>query len=601
MKRVLGNISMVVMILLLFHSAAHAYKLPDTGQAKCYNTAGTEISCGGTGQDGDYSINPMSYTDNGDGTVTDDNTGLMWKKQDEADGYNWYRASGTYDMSYNPTSQSACGELNTGGYSDWRLPTKKELMSIVDYSIPSPGPVMNIIYFTNTNTSIDYWSTRYWTMSTLAPDYPADAFHVEFSAGGVNNSYRYTNARVRCVRGIQSPAPAFIDNLNGTVTDNTTGLTWQQEDQSLMLWNSALSYCEGLSLGGHTDWRLPNVKEIESLTDDTRISPAIDSIYFPNYYWGGHRTSTTVSTETGFSWGVVFNYGGIGMNDKSGNTYVRCVRGGPCYDPMSCAFPESFLKAFGKNIQDIHGTDDYVYTMDVFEGVASYLNSASDGCPNSTNECKNDSGSYYQCTEYVARYLYSKFDTDYTDNKDLTPSSPTQGFQGKDFHPNFGSTPTVDKGGKTISLQLVSEPRTGDIAMFTSGHAAVVKRVKGTTATLIEQNFVSKAHPTYRANRAVSTSTPELAFYRYGAAVIKDSNTPHTYIQDAYNSVATNGQSIMTQSVVFKENIYLTNDISIKLQGGYDSDFLSATGWTSINGQMTISSGTVSVDRICIK
>ncbi len=77
-------------------------------------------------------INPMSYIDNGNGTVTDNNTGLMWQQQDDGNTYNWYQASGTYDASYNPTSQDVCGELTTGSYTDWRLPAIKELISIVD-------------------------------------------------------------------------------------------------------------------------------------------------------------------------------------------------------------------------------------------------------------------------------------------------------------------------------------------------------------------------------------------------------------------------------------------------------------------------------------
>ncbi|MCK7470011.1 MAG: DUF1566 domain-containing protein [Desulfomicrobium escambiense] len=69
----------------LFVPAAFAFKLPDTGQTKCYQVVSpyAEIPRAGTGQDGAYSINPMSYTDNGNGTVTDNNTGLMWQQQDD--------------------------------------------------------------------------------------------------------------------------------------------------------------------------------------------------------------------------------------------------------------------------------------------------------------------------------------------------------------------------------------------------------------------------------------------------------------------------------------------------------------------------------------
>ncbi len=69
--------------LLLFCSVAlsEAFKLPDTGQTKCYQSVSpyAEIPCEGTGQDGAYNINPMYYTDNGNGTVTAKNTGLMWQ------------------------------------------------------------------------------------------------------------------------------------------------------------------------------------------------------------------------------------------------------------------------------------------------------------------------------------------------------------------------------------------------------------------------------------------------------------------------------------------------------------------------------------------
>jgi hypothetical protein len=69
-----------LLILSLIASTTFAFNLPDTGQTKCYRDVDTydEIPCAGTGQDGDYNINPMSFTDNGNGTVTDNNTGLIW-------------------------------------------------------------------------------------------------------------------------------------------------------------------------------------------------------------------------------------------------------------------------------------------------------------------------------------------------------------------------------------------------------------------------------------------------------------------------------------------------------------------------------------------
>ena len=119
----------------------------------------------------------------------------------------------------------------------------------------------------------------------------------------------------------------FTDNGNGTVTDNNTGLMWQKEDDNATrTWEQALTYCEGLSLAGHNDWRLPNIKELESLTDDTKYNPSIDTTYFPNtnasYYW----SSTTYAYSTSYAWNVYFGNGVVSNDVKSYGYYVRCAR-----------------------------------------------------------------------------------------------------------------------------------------------------------------------------------------------------------------------------------------------------------------------------------
>jgi hypothetical protein len=122
-KRYLFPVVMLVVSLLIFLfsncALSYAFTLPATGQTTCYDDSGNVISCTGTGQDGANIRNPLSYTDNGDGTVTDNVTGLMWEKQDDGNTYNWYQASGTYDATNNPISQNVCGGLSVGGYSDW--------------------------------------------------------------------------------------------------------------------------------------------------------------------------------------------------------------------------------------------------------------------------------------------------------------------------------------------------------------------------------------------------------------------------------------------------------------------------------------------------
>ena len=128
---------------------------------------------------------------------------------------------------------------------------------------------------------------------------------------------------------LEVTAGDFTDNGDGTVTDNITGLMWQQEDDDVTRnWERAITYCEGLTLAGHSYWRLPNVKELKSIVDVAVSNPAIDGTYFPNTNSSNYWSSTTVADITGYAWYVVFNYGYIQRHNKTDGYYVRCVRGG---------------------------------------------------------------------------------------------------------------------------------------------------------------------------------------------------------------------------------------------------------------------------------
>ncbi len=274
------------------------HNLPDTGQTADYTAT--------FGEDSDYAITTPSYTDNGDGTITDNVTGLTWQKQDDATARTWANA-GVY-----------CDASTLGGYSDWRLPSRMELVSIVDYGRYSPA--INATYFPGTSSS-SYWSSTTTAYST------SYAWYVDFDYGyssNTNNAYSYY---VRCVRGGQT-TQSLTDNGNGTMTDSGTHLTWQQGEGGAKTWEAALSYCEGLSLAGQTDWRLPNIKELFSIVDDTRDNPAINTTLFPNAISSSYWSSTTPAFFTSTAWLVYFNYGLSGSDYKAGSDYVRCVRGG---------------------------------------------------------------------------------------------------------------------------------------------------------------------------------------------------------------------------------------------------------------------------------
>ena len=155
-------------------STSCSRSIPDTGQTQSY----TETF----GEDSDYTINPPSYTDNGDGIVTDNVTGLMWQQEDDDTTRTWDEAC------------SYCDDLTLGGYSDWRLPSVMELMSIVNYGTYDPS--IETTYFPNTNAAF------YWTSTTYALN-SADAWCVGFNDGNADNVAHIDHDYVRCVRSGQ--------------------------------------------------------------------------------------------------------------------------------------------------------------------------------------------------------------------------------------------------------------------------------------------------------------------------------------------------------------------------------------------------------------
>ena len=112
------------------------------------------------------------------------------------------------------------------------------------------------------------------------------------------------------------------------VTDSATGLRWQDDPTpSGTSWQGAIDYCEALTLGGESDWRLPNLNELTSIVDDTVYNPSISSV-FVNTASNGYWSSTTFAGSTGYAWIVNFYYGTQGRSNKTTSGYVRCVRAG---------------------------------------------------------------------------------------------------------------------------------------------------------------------------------------------------------------------------------------------------------------------------------
>jgi len=135
-----------------------------------------------------------------------------------------------------------------------------------------------------------------------------------------------SNAEVDVTAGAPN-LESYKDNGDGTVTDNVTGLSWQQSvPTTTYAREAAVAYCAGLSLAGHTNWRLPSYVELFSVVDPGAFSPSVDAAVFPStpsdYFW----SSTPFAAASGSAWAVDFTSGDPSGLVVSLANYVRCVR-----------------------------------------------------------------------------------------------------------------------------------------------------------------------------------------------------------------------------------------------------------------------------------
>jgi Protein of unknown function (DUF1566) len=338
----------------------HTYAIVDTGQAACYDdfaeipdpAAGEPFS----GQDAQHQGNQPNYADHGDGTVTDLVTGLMWQQ-----------GSAPYKLTF-AEAQAYVDTLNTqifAGYTDWRLPTIKELYSLIDFRGMDPPPegtdTSGLVPFIDTATfDFEYGDTSageriidsQWATSTLYVANSRMLFGVNFADGRIKG-YGLSSPdpmqgektfSVRLCRGNPDYGKnAFTDHDDGTVTDAATGLMWTKSDSGFaMNWEDALAFIEEMNaenLFGHNDWRLPDAKELQSIVDysrspDTANSAAIDPVF---------NTSLIVNMagqdDYPFFWSGTTHLSADGNGGRA--VYVAFGRGMGTYD--------------GVNITDVHG------------------------------------------------------------------------------------------------------------------------------------------------------------------------------------------------------------------------------------------------------
>lgn len=205
---------------------------------------------------------------------------------------------------------------------DWHLPSRAELLTITNYRWSKPAIDMTFFPYCR--------SSYYWTIIRDAASPTYDAWAVNFDYGVARIVLAYFDddfSFVRCVRG--GLTDNFIDNGDGTVKDTDNGLIWQKGDSHNYdggrTWQQALEYCEGLSVAQYNDWRLPNIRELHSIVDDGRYSPAIAPVFISrsDSYW-----SSTTYESYYYAWSVDFDDGHTTHESKSYDLlYLRCVTG----------------------------------------------------------------------------------------------------------------------------------------------------------------------------------------------------------------------------------------------------------------------------------
>ena len=258
---------------------------------------------------------PASYTDMGDHTIRDNVTCLIWESNPATNvAYTWSDA------------QLRCTQNPLHAGVGWRVPTRIELMSLVDYSKKNPA-IDKTVFPQNLS------QPPYWTSSAM-PAIANFGYLVKFYDGVVNFADQSSMYFAQCVTGngedpnlpISAPGDHYEIRITDVV-DHYTGLVWQRDDSeqlstSSISWQDATIYCQTLGLNSAT-WRLPSVKELATLVDEDRLGqllPLVDLSAFPNTTASDYWSSTDSDTQP---WTVSFQDASAAHTITT--AFARCV------------------------------------------------------------------------------------------------------------------------------------------------------------------------------------------------------------------------------------------------------------------------------------
>ena len=363
--------SLVIILPLLAVSFSHTplyaalpYPIIGTGQTKSYDVNGeiTPPKPGQPfyGQDAQYPGQSFKYALSTDGvTVQDQLTDLTWQRSPDTDGdglltphdkLTWTRAQAW------PTKLNT---LQYGGYNDWRLPTIKELYSLfnacgLDPSGPfSPDP-SRLLPFIDTRYFVFAYGDTHEGERIIDAQYLSCTQYVGKSPRGGNKLFgvNFADGRIKgydlllpggmektfyvlCVRGnSQYGKNDFRDMKDGTITDLATGLMWAKADSGRgMNWPDALDWVQKMNAEqylGYSDWRMPDIKELQSIVDYTRSPATTNSAAMDPLFDCTAIKNEVGETDYAFYWSATTH---VGLNGGAAAMYIAFGRAGGWLKP----------------------------------------------------------------------------------------------------------------------------------------------------------------------------------------------------------------------------------------------------------------------------
>lgn len=256
--------------------------------------------------------------------VRDTLTGLIWQRAYTRD-YGWTNWT---------NAQLYCRNLILGEDNDWRLPTIKELTTLMNYTIPAPG-----INLTALPTLIDQYiwaSTQGSVVSTSGANPTSVAWQISTQSSQVGIVFLYYKAGtngIRCVRNgpsqyVQTSAATNVWPSGFLLLRDVSSLTWGscRSGTPTMNWTDALSYCSNLKTG----WRLPNIWELFTLYQQKDI---LNEGYNVGDYW----SSTSALGNSNNAWNINFFDGMVSNDVKNNFKAVHCTTGVEILQTWDCS------------------------------------------------------------------------------------------------------------------------------------------------------------------------------------------------------------------------------------------------------------------------